>query len=76
MPPSPSAQALHPAGKRTGRADPDSARCLMCKVREYNLCSSIEDHDVAVLAQATRQISLPPGTAVIEEGTPASAFST
>ncbi|WP_349934839.1 helix-turn-helix domain-containing protein [Acetobacter sp. A11-2] len=74
MPPSPSAQALHSTGKRTGRTDTESARCLMCKVRDYNLCSSIEDQDVAVLAHATRQITLPPGTAVIEEGTPASAF--
>lgn len=74
MPPSPSAQVISHAGNRTGRVDAESVRCLICTVREHNLCSSIEDQDVGVLAQATRQLSLPPGTTVIEEGTAASAF--
>lgn len=54
----------------------DFYRCQLCKTRGKSICNSIDDKELAILAQASQRLSLSPGTTLIEEGTPAVAFFT
>lgn len=55
-------------------AGDDLRRCLVCDVREKSVCNAIDDDDLAVLAQASKTLSFPPSTTLVEEGAPATAF--
>lgn len=52
----------------------DLHRCLVCDIRAQSVCSAIDDTELAILAQASKRLTLPPGTSVVEEGSPAVAF--
>nr|WP_298794992.1 helix-turn-helix domain-containing protein [uncultured Acetobacter sp.] len=52
----------------------DIHRCLVCDTRAQSICNAIDDKELAILAQASKRLSLPPGSVVIEEGSPAVAF--
>lgn len=52
----------------------DIHRCLVCEIRDQSVCNAIDDHELAILAKASKQLSLPPATTLIEEGSEAQAF--
>ncbi|KXV66804.1 transcriptional regulator [Acetobacter orleanensis] len=58
----------------TPDAGTDLQRCLLCETREKSVCNGIGDTELAILSQASKRLTLPPGTTMIEEGTPAVAF--
>lgn len=58
----------------TPEAGTDFHRCLLCDIREKSVCNGIDDKELAILAQASKRLTLPPGTTMIEEGTPALSF--
>ena len=49
-------------------------RCLVCDIRNRSLCNSMDEEGLAALAHSSRQLLLPPGTTIVEEGEPALAF--
>ncbi|WP_415444285.1 Crp/Fnr family transcriptional regulator [Acetobacter orientalis] len=55
-------------------AGDDISRCLLCDIREHSVCNAINDKELAILAHASKSLSLPPGTTLVEEGSPATAF--
>lgn len=73
---SPQTSAFAPAGGavHTPKADMDVMRCLVCDIRNKSLCSSMDEEGLAALAHSSRQLLLPPGTTIVEEGEPALAF--
>ncbi|KXV60031.1 transcriptional regulator [Acetobacter tropicalis] len=52
----------------------DMHRCLVCEIRDQSVCRAIDDEDLVVLAKSSKQLSLPPNTTLIEEGSSATAF--
>ncbi|CEF53730.1 Crp/Fnr family transcriptional regulator [Acetobacter ghanensis] len=56
------------------KADMDVMRCLVCDIRNRSLCNSMDEEGLAALAHSSRQLLLPPGTTIVEEGEPALAF--
>lgn len=56
------------------KGDMDVLRCLVCDIRNKSLCSSMDEEGLAALAHSSRQLQLPPGTTIVEEGEPALAF--
>ncbi|WP_062141295.1 Crp/Fnr family transcriptional regulator [Acetobacter cerevisiae] len=76
MPPAPHSrtQSIPLRRRFTPEARTDLHRCLVCEIREHSVCNGIDDTELAILAQASKRLTLPPGTAMIEEGTPALSF--
>lgn len=76
MPPAPypRTQSISLRRRFTPDAGADLHRCLVCEIREHSVCNGIDDTELAILARASKRLTLPPGTAMIEEGTPALSF--
>ncbi|MFT9088286.1 Crp/Fnr family transcriptional regulator [Acetobacter okinawensis] len=72
---SPPPALAHSAGvAHAHKGDGDVLRCLVCDIRNRSLCSSMDEEGLAALAHSSRQLQLPPGTTIVEEGEPALAF--